>query len=267
MAVSGVMQSKCYHSHGLRLVLLAWLSACRADDADMFSSTFEMRRLFLAEIQFARDLLDYVSAMEQHAVAMRKAATLLYPNGTPHVDDVADGETTSKAAEKYVANPLNALGIISRLGDGVHVTGVVPIMSNMSRIDELRQRLNNASAIFPSAIDYKDATSSVSLLQEAYGLNHSDLAAGVVSFGGKSFSASYVPSWTDLARMGNTACNRGWWDSGLTFYRLAIEMCPGGADNDKELALIKKEFETGKKYHDHLLDKKGMFGNTHRLGV
>ncbi len=56
-----------------------------ADDNDLFSSTFEMRRLYLTELQFATDVFEYADLAEKHAQAVRKAVAYMYPDGPPKV--------------------------------------------------------------------------------------------------------------------------------------------------------------------------------------
>ncbi len=73
-----------------------------------------------------------------------------------------------------------------------------------------------------------------------------------------------VAQWRELTNLAATACNRGLFDTGLTLYDLAVAKCPDDDLNRQELAKVTKNVETARKIHDHLLDKKGMYGVKHR---
>ena len=69
------------------------------------SSTYELQRLYKAEIVFSRDLHDYASKLKRHLDSVDTYLAKAYPDGP--LDGAADAET-------YVSNPLNALGMMWR---------------------------------------------------------------------------------------------------------------------------------------------------------
>ena len=71
----------------------------------MFSSTYELQRLYKVEVGFSRDLHDYASRLRSHLDSMNAYLAKAYPDGP--LDEAADPES-------YVSNPLNALGMMWR---------------------------------------------------------------------------------------------------------------------------------------------------------
>ena len=70
-----------------------------------FSSTYELQRLYNAEVSFSRDLHDYASKLKRQLDSVNAYLAKAYPDGP--LDGAEDAET-------YVSNPLNALGMMWR---------------------------------------------------------------------------------------------------------------------------------------------------------
>ncbi len=157
-------------------VFLVVCHAVAADDQDLFSSTFELKRLLMAEMEFAGELQRYVDALEAEARQVLHAVNTLYANGPLRVED----------PEAYVAHPLNALGVMRRLGRDAHQLGLGEMLSSDAG-EESRQKALNASAIFPAFDEYVQAQSSITLLREAYDLNQSEFSSGVIHAGSKYY--------------------------------------------------------------------------------
>ena len=66
--------------------------------------------------------------------------------------------------ETYVANPLNALGVLKRTGHDFY-NDLLPLLQLHSNETEGLANLRNLSAIFPDVYAFADACSSLSLLQ------------------------------------------------------------------------------------------------------
>ena len=65
--------------------------------------------------------------------------------------------------------------------------------------------------------------------------------------------------------LGISACNRGWWDSGLAWLQLALDRHDPTTDQDGSIKReLLQRLHEGKLYHDKLLDKRGPFGDDHR---
>ncbi len=69
-----------------------------------------------------------------------------------------------------------------------------------------------------------EVAGSFVLLQEAYDLDIAALARGDISSrDGQVFHSQYSPDWLELSELGTAAANRGWMDSAITWYQLALE--------------------------------------------
>jgi hypothetical protein len=66
--------------------------------------------------------------------------------------------------EGYVANPLNALGVMKRTGFD-YFYDLKPVVDNHFEESEGLARIKNLSSIFPDSYAYADACSSIALLQ------------------------------------------------------------------------------------------------------
>ena len=87
-----------------------------------------------------------------------------------------------------------------------------------------QERLLNATHLFPTLANYRDAVSSISLLQETYRLNITSLAAGEIRSKDFAFESSYAPHWKEFNSFATAADQRGWADTGITWMEAAIGM-------------------------------------------
>jgi prolyl 4-hydroxylase len=127
-------------------------------------------------------------------------------------------------------------------------------------------QLSNMSAIFPDPFAYADACSGISLLQEAYQLDAEDLAAGLVRARKPfvlhpiTFESDFKISWYEMFQIGTRAFSRGWIDTGITWFNLALEKAPKKASSKEELTRLKelkKVRATSIKKHDFYLEQRG----------
>ena len=140
-----------------------------SSDEDLFSSTHELHRLLLMEMKFSRDIHKIADLLEDNAKIVRKFADLVYPNGP----------FTVKDPKEYVMNPVNALGVVRRLGYETSQN----MFLNLSFVEEFKNLSDDvvkASESFPTYKNYEDSVSSLGLLQETYNLDQADLAKGII---------------------------------------------------------------------------------------
>jgi prolyl 4-hydroxylase len=241
--------------------ILLWLflfHASSADNEDLFSSTYELQRLHSSDVQFSRDLYNYANVLEQQLKDVKRYLRAAYPNGPLNETD---------NAEAYVSNPLNALGIMWRMGY-LYVTHGMPHLMQKPFHEETRKKIVNDSRVFPTLENYRDAASSITLLQEAYQLNTTALAYGVIQVGNETkFTSDHTLNLKEVLELGTAACNRGWWDTGLEWYEVGIDKYKRGDDPGmtvKEVQEVQAKMKTAKGIHDQLLDKRGAISPSHR---
>ena len=236
------------------LCLLTLISACHCDNQDFYSSTFEMGRLFKAEIEFVETMKEYAETNQILATEIREFVAKFYSNFN------SDPNT-----ETYVSNPLNALGVLKRTGYD-YSKGLRQLIEQNQNSTKVLSKLRNMSAIFPDAFAYADACSGVSLLQEAYQLDAEDLAAGLIKTRKPfverpvTFESDFKLTWYEMFQIGTRACNRGWMDTCVTWFNLALEKAPEKAGSKEELSRmkeLKKVRATAIKTHDFYLEKRG----------
>ncbi|XP_059097153.1 prolyl 4-hydroxylase subunit alpha-2-like isoform X1 [Tigriopus californicus] len=237
----------------LLIIIVAIQSSVFGDNADLFSSISDTERLFEIEIQFSRDIVTYVEALENHAKAIRKYVDLAYPEGP--LKDVPDKEA-------FVANPLNSFGMVKRLGPHFLDHDMANLLADQTLM-ELQTKLSNNSKVFPTASNFEEIVISLSLLQETYQLNSSDLADGFITYDGQKYQSDFRLNPRDMMEIGIGATNSGWWDNGIRWFQIAEQKQRNSTDVVFSKILAQKVRE-GTIYHDKLLDQRGQFGATHR---
>eukprot|EP00095_Tigriopus_kingsejongensis_P000177 maker-scaffold487_size158652-snap-gene-0.42 protein:Tk00177 transcript:maker-scaffold487_size158652-snap-gene-0.42-mRNA-1 annotation:"af495541_1prolyl 4-hydroxylase alpha-related protein ph4" len=226
--------------------------AVKGDNDDLFSSIAEVERLYQIEVGFSRDILSFTELLERSAQAFRKYVDLTYPEG-PMSGDID--------IESYVGNPLNAFGMVGRLGTNFQDLNLKSLLTDSS-LPDLQRKLANDSLLFPTLSNFEEVVSSIGLLQEAYALNCSDLANGIIQVRGKSFQSDHILDARELVEIGIGACNQGWWDNGLSWLKIAQKRDKGQDPAFTEA--LKRKIKSGEIYHDKLLDQRGQFGKDHR---
>lgn len=221
------------------------------DDKDLFSSTFEMQRLLRTEMEFSKNLFKYIKSLEDPPQKLKTFVDKTYPNGPFKI---------SENVEEYVANPLNALGLIQRLG--IQTENIKDVIKEVKDESNLTMEIWEQMKLFPTENNYKDATGSVGVLQEAYDLNITAIAQGIIQVGDKMYKGEFKPNWKTLANIGTTVCNNGLWDTGLQWIKEALESDDGSDPGFRKHLL--SQFKRGKQIHDHLLDHRGPLSEEHR---
>ncbi len=165
----------------------------------------------------------------------------VYPDGPLEVSD----------PEAHVSHPLNGLGMLRRMGrqlrQGREMEALFGVDGDKEegrggggaagRLEELAGRIREAAAHFPDEENHRVGVGGVVLLQEAYSLNISSLAAGEVRVGGaeegRSFAGKFRPSWQELAELGRAAFDRGWVDSSVRWFEEALVARGEHGDGDE----------------------------------
>ncbi len=246
-------------THCWTLLLFATVVSC--DNEDLFSSTYELQRLHRTEVEVAGLLNDYVGSLERHLTAVKEYLSSAYPTGLP---------TEADNVEKYVSNPMNALGMMWRMGFLYHTQEIPRHLANASDILEGLSRIKNRTRVLPTLDNYRDAASSISLLQEAYQLNTTALAYGIVDVGDgpeNNYVSDHNPNMREILELGTAACNRGWWDTGLEWYEVGLSKYERGDESrasDRQVKIFRSRVEMAKGIHDQLLEKRGPVSIGHR---
>ncbi len=180
----------------------------------------------------------------------------VYPDGPLNVSD----------PEGHVAHPLNGLGMLRRLGGllkGPSLGTLGAVFADNEAggatvLKNLAGRMREAVVDFPNRGDYAVGINGIALLQEAYNLNVSLMAEGIIQVPNKEFSSSFRLTWQEMVDLGDAAYKQGWMDTSIKWYEEATRR------RTSVDAVLADKLASMKKLHDKMLDKLGPVSHQHR---
>ncbi len=94
------------------------------------------------------------------------------------------------------------------------------------------------------------------------------MSQGIINYNGEIFESKYAVHPDELAVIGISAANQGFYDASIDWLTLAKERYYSEKSSDelfsRDIKDIKKRLKDGKAIHDHYLDRKGVISSEHR---
>ncbi len=172
------------------------------DHLNQISSTHQLKSLITSEQEFLQNLRGYLKILKEETKAIEEYLDYEYKEFTE--------DFTIDNPEDYIANPINAFGVVKRTSYSLDFK--LDRLSRSAKISSAIDNLNKAIAVFPSTEEYTTAASSIALIQDFYNLTTDDLADGKIKFNDNEVvEAHYKMRWYDLCQIGIMAGNRGYW--------------------------------------------------------
>ena len=134
------------------VIILVLVKLSGADDNDLFSSTADLTRLRNLETKFISDLQALAAKLEEEHWTI-----------TRFIKEHYEGQE-QRNDESYVANPINSLYMIKRLGVELPRSNVNLVLAS-NHAETLRLSLANMTSSFPGRSDWLGAANGVFLLQ------------------------------------------------------------------------------------------------------
>jgi len=229
-----------------------------SDDRDIFSSTWDLQRLLTRELEFSAGLESLAVTLEAQAKTIRDFIKKNYAGFEP-------GDP-----EKHVSHPLNSLALVKRTGSILRKSGVMEVLDS-DEVKNKTKQLFDLTTTFPGEEDWMGGCNGVHLLQEYYNLNTSLMARGEIRMEdptGKKFVSDVVMGPEELMQIGINAVNDRYYDTGVQWLQMSLEMAERRFKKKKEwpkeLKYLRNHVKNAKQIHDHNLDNKGAIGSSWR---